>query len=62
MIILDDANDSEYYRWRFWEAVSAANAATSPSSRNDYIRLAERYRIKLAALGDSSLPSPKKAK
>lgn len=57
MIILDDSDSSEYYRWRYWEEIAAARAATSDSIRQQHLRLAEVYRLKLESLGEP-IPAP----
>lgn len=58
MIILDDSDSSEFYRWRYWEEVSAARAATSDSARQQHLRLADVYRLKLEALGEPIAAPP----
>lgn len=57
MIILDDSDSSEYYRWRYWEEVAAARAATSEATRQQHLRMAEAYRLKLESLGEP-VPAP----
>lgn len=53
MIIFDDSDSSEHYRWRYWEEVAAARATTSDSTRQQHLRLAEVYRRKLEFLGET---------
>lgn len=60
MIILDDSDSSEYYRWRYWEEIAAARATTSDNARQQHLRLAEVYRLKLESLGEP-IPAPASA-
>lgn len=52
MIILEDSDSNEYYRWRYWEEIASARAATSPAARQDHLRLANVYRLQLQKLGE----------
>lgn len=51
MIILENADDGEYLRWRYWEAVNAARHAVSIENRTRHIRVAESYRLQSRQAG-----------
>lgn len=53
MIILDNSDSSEYYRWRYWEEIAAARATHSEQAREQHLQLADVYRLKLETLGES---------
>ncbi|MBP8235427.1 hypothetical protein [Rhizorhabdus sp.] len=51
VIILENADDGEYLRWRYWEAVNAARHAVSIENRTRHIRVAESYRLQSRQAG-----------
>lgn len=53
MIILDNSDPSEYYRWRYWEEIAAARATNSDQAREQHLQQADVYRLKLETLGES---------
>lgn len=57
MIIVEGSDPSEFYRWRYWEEVSAARTATSQDDRDRHLRLADLYRLKLNMMG-APMPQP----
>jgi hypothetical protein len=60
LIILDDSDSSEYYRWRYWEEIAGAARATTSLARDRHLRLADVYRVKLDTLGEP-VPAPEDA-
>jgi len=60
VIILEDSNPNEYYRWRYWEEISAARAAASPITRQKHLDRAGTYRRQLLPVGEI-LPLPSDA-
>ncbi len=57
VIIVEGADDGEYLRWRYWEAINAARNAGSRESRDRHMRVAESYRLQSRAAG-LDLPEP----
>ncbi|MGC6328876.1 hypothetical protein [Rhizorhabdus sp. FW153] len=51
VIILENADDGEYLRWRYWEAVNAARHAVSIENRTRHMRVAESYRMQSRQAG-----------
>jgi hypothetical protein len=64
VIILENSDDGEYLRWRYWEAINAARHAGSIESRERHLRVAESYwqqsreaGVDLPALSTFDLPA-----
>lgn len=53
LIIIEGADDAEFYRWRYWEEVAAARASNNEAARARHLQLAELYRRKLRRDGQS---------